>query len=71
MKGASFIADVAGKATPAKWTKLRAKARSRACNRTSSLEAPSWLWSSVVSLIGSHEVADPEHCRRCATQVSA
>jgi uncharacterized protein (DUF2252 family) len=40
-------------------------------NRTSTLEAPSWLWSSVVSLIGNHEMAYLEHCRRYATQVPA
>jgi uncharacterized protein (DUF2252 family) len=33
-------------------------------NRSKSLEAPSWLWSSVVALVGSHEVAYLEHCRR-------
>jgi uncharacterized protein (DUF2252 family) len=37
--------------------------------RTKSLDAPSWLWSSVVSLIGSHELAYLEHCRRYANQV--
>ena len=40
-------------------------------NRSKTLEAPSWLWSSVVSLIGSHEVAYLEHCRKYATQVPA
>jgi uncharacterized protein (DUF2252 family) len=29
-----------------------------------SLDAPSWLWSSVVSLIADHEVAYLEHCRQ-------
>ncbi len=33
---------------------------------TSSLEAPTWLWSSVVDLIGIHERAYLEHCRRYA-----
>lgn len=33
-------------------------------NRTSSLEAPSWLWSSVVELIALHEAAYLDHCRR-------
>jgi len=32
----------------------------------SSLEAPSWLWSSVVELISLHEAAYLEHCRRYA-----
>ena len=73
MKAASFLAGVVGKAharqmddaTRRGWFKELER------NRTSTLEAPSWLWSSVVSLIGSHEVAYLEHCRRYATQVSA
>lgn len=35
-------------------------------NHTKSLEAPSWLWNSVVDLIALHEVAYLEHCRRYA-----
>jgi uncharacterized protein (DUF2252 family) len=35
-------------------------------NRGGSLEAPSWLWSSVVELIALHEAAYLEHCRRYA-----
>jgi uncharacterized protein (DUF2252 family) len=35
-------------------------------NHTKSLEAPSWLWSSVVELLSVHEVAYLEHCRRFA-----
>jgi uncharacterized protein (DUF2252 family) len=31
-----------------------------------SLEAPSWLWTSVVELIGMHEAAYLDHCRRFA-----
>jgi uncharacterized protein (DUF2252 family) len=33
---------------------------------TRSLDAPSWLWSSVVELIGIHEQAYLEHCRNFA-----
>ena len=40
------------------WLSLLAK------NRTSSLDAPSWLWSSVVELIALHEAAYLDHCRR-------
>ena len=39
-------------------------------NRSKTLDAPSWLWSSVVALIGSHEVAYLEHCRKYASQTS-
>jgi uncharacterized protein (DUF2252 family) len=31
--------------------------------RTATLEAPSWLWTSVVDLLGIHERAYLEHCR--------
>jgi hypothetical protein len=30
------------------------------------LDAPSWLWSSVVDLVAHHETAYIEHCRRYA-----
>ena len=71
MKAASFLAGVVGKAharqmdaaTRTNWFKELER------NRSKTLEAPSWLWSSVVSLIGSHEVAYLEHCRKYATQV--
>ena len=36
-------------------------------NRTKTLDAPSWLWTSVVDLIMAHEGAYLEHCRRFAT----
>jgi uncharacterized protein (DUF2252 family) len=35
-------------------------------NRTRSLDAPSWLWNSVVDLVGAHESAYLTHCRRYA-----
>jgi uncharacterized protein (DUF2252 family) len=33
-------------------------------NRSRTLDAPSWLWTSVVQLIGRHEEGYLEHCRR-------
>ncbi|WP_213738816.1 DUF2252 family protein [Bradyrhizobium sp. dw_411] len=73
MKAASFLAGVVGKAharqmdksTRARWSKELERHRSK------SLDAPSWLWTSVVSLIGKHEVAYLEHCRRYASQPEA
>jgi uncharacterized protein (DUF2252 family) len=70
MKAASFLAGVVGKAharqmdqaTRASWTKELERQRSK------TLDAPDWLWSSVVALIGRHEVAYLEHCRRYANQ---
>jgi uncharacterized protein (DUF2252 family) len=35
-------------------------------NIPKNLEAPSWLWSSVVDLVAHHETAYLEHCRRYA-----
>jgi uncharacterized protein (DUF2252 family) len=33
-------------------------------NRPKPLDAPSWLWNSVVDLVAAHEAAYLEHCRR-------
>jgi uncharacterized protein (DUF2252 family) len=35
------------------------------------LDAPSWLWSSIVALVASHEAAYLEHCRRYALETEA
>jgi uncharacterized protein (DUF2252 family) len=35
-------------------------------NRSKKLDAPSWLWTSVVDLVASHEKAYLEHCREYA-----
>jgi uncharacterized protein (DUF2252 family) len=35
-------------------------------NRSKSLDAPSWLWRSVVELVKEHEAGYLEHCRRFA-----
>ncbi len=34
------------------------------------LDAPNWLWTSVVDLVASHEAAYLEHCRRLPALVS-
>jgi uncharacterized protein (DUF2252 family) len=49
-------------ATRAKWASELER------HRSTTLDAPSWLWSSVVSLIGSHETAYLEHCRKYANE---
>jgi uncharacterized protein (DUF2252 family) len=73
VKAASFLAGVVGKAHARQMDEATRKGwfKELERNRTTTLEAPSWLWSSVVSLIGSHEVAYLEHCRRYATQMPA
>ena len=35
-------------------------------NHPANLDAPNWLWSSIVELVASHEAAYLEHCRRYA-----
>jgi uncharacterized protein (DUF2252 family) len=37
-------------------------------NRTAKLDAPSWLWVSVVELLVSHEGEYLEHCRKYAME---
>jgi uncharacterized protein (DUF2252 family) len=69
MKAGRFLACVVGKAHVRQmdvamrhsWQKELHR------NRSKSLAAPSWLWSSVVALIASHEAAYLEHCRKFAT----
>ena len=40
-------------------------------NHTKSLDAPSWLWSSVVELVAAHEAAYLHHCRKYALRQDA
>ncbi len=65
---ARYLAAVVGKAHGRQMDSGTVKAWSRELkkHRTSNLDAPSWLWSSVVALIAEHEVAYLEHCRRVA-----
>jgi uncharacterized protein (DUF2252 family) len=73
MKAASFLAGVVGKAHARQMDVATRKSWTNELNRhrSKSLEAPSWLWSSVVALIGSHEIAYLEHCRKYATSTPA
>ena len=73
MKAARFLAIVVGKAHAAqmdaatcrKWRAELGRSRSKR------LDAPSWLWSSIVTLVASHEAAYLEHCRRYALETEA
>ncbi len=73
MKAASFLAGVVGKAHARQMDVATRKSWSNELNRhrTKSLDAPSWLWSSVVALVGTHEIAYLEHCRKYATTAPA
>lgn len=70
MEAAGYLARVVGQAharqmdlaTRLEWMEVLQS------NRTRSLDAPSWLWSSVVQLVGAHEMAYLAHCRRYALE---
>jgi uncharacterized protein (DUF2252 family) len=70
VSAARFLAAVVGKAHG---RQMNASIRRRWIaelnrHRTKSLDAPSWLWSSMVTLVSDHEAAYLEHCRRYARQ---
>jgi uncharacterized protein (DUF2252 family) len=70
---AAYLAGVVGRAhgrqmsleTRESWLSDLTKAR------PATLDAPGWLWSSVVSLLAIHEQAYLEHCRRFALAQAA
>jgi uncharacterized protein (DUF2252 family) len=68
MKVAKFLAAVVGRAhgrqMDAPTRQIWQGELSR--HRQKDLDAPSWLWSSIVELVSSHEAAYLEHCRRYA-----
>jgi uncharacterized protein (DUF2252 family) len=61
---ASVVARAHGRQMDAAARRVWQKERQR--NRSKSLDAPSWLWSSVVALVASHDSGYLEHCRRFA-----
>jgi uncharacterized protein (DUF2252 family) len=65
---ASFLAGVIGKAHARQMDAATRKSWKTELdrNRSKSLDAPGWMWRSVVELIASHETAYLEHCRRYA-----
>jgi uncharacterized protein (DUF2252 family) len=66
IRAARYLASIVGKAharqmdeeTRHRWSKTLGERRSK------TLDAPSWLWSSIVELVGIHEASYLEHCRR-------
>jgi uncharacterized protein (DUF2252 family) len=62
---ASYLAGVVGKAHARQMDAATRKswAAQLSRNQSKSLNAPSWMWRSVVELIASHETAYLEHCR--------
>ena len=72
MKAERFLASVVGIAHGRQMdAQARRKWRAEVKrNRSKQLDAPSWLWSSIVSLVASHEAAYLEHCRRYALEIA-
>jgi uncharacterized protein (DUF2252 family) len=70
---ARYLAEVVGKAHARQMdASARKEIRSMfKTRRSADLDAPSWLWSSVVELMAAHEVAYLDHCRRYALGPSA
>ncbi len=67
---ARYLAAVVGKAHS---RQMDAKTRQKWLddlrgNRSQNLDAPSWLWSSIVDLLADHEKAYLEHCRKYALE---
>jgi len=65
---ARYLAEVVGKAHARQMdaTTRNAFANTFKVRRSAPLDAPSWLWSSVVELACTHEAAYLEHCRQFA-----
>ena len=65
---ARYLAEVVGRAHARQMDSVTRREFCRSLNvrRSSGLDAPSWLWASVVELASIHEAAYLEHCRSYA-----
>jgi uncharacterized protein (DUF2252 family) len=71
MSLARYLAAVVGRAHGRQMTsRHRQSWRAELAKNSSSLEAPSWLWASVVELLALHEAAYLDHCRRYALEAA-
>jgi len=68
VRAARYLAAVVGKAHARQMDRTQRAAwrKALAARRANGIDAPSWLWESVVDLAGTHEVGYLEHCRRYA-----
>jgi uncharacterized protein (DUF2252 family) len=73
VNSARYLAEVVGKAHARQMDAATRRdfASSFQQRKTARLNAPSWLWSSVVELASAHESAYLEHCRRYALSRAA
>ena len=72
VEAARFLAGVVGRAHA---RQMNAAQRKRWVSQLSrqhgkALDAPGWLWTSVVELVAAHESAYLEHCRRYALNLA-
>jgi uncharacterized protein (DUF2252 family) len=72
MRLSRFLATVVGKAHARQMDEPTRQAWQEELgrHRSTTLDAPSWLWASVVDLLATHEKAYLEHCRRYATEAA-
>ena len=68
MQVAEYLSAVVGRAHARQMGSMDRKAWATELgrNRSKTLDAPSWLWLSIVDLVATHEGAYLEHCRRHA-----
>ena len=73
VKAARYLAQVVGKAHARQMGSSQRAAWRKTLldHRGVDIEAPSWLWESVVDLSGSHEAGYLEHCRQYALSAAA
>ena len=73
MRAARYLAFVVGSAHRRQMDAAIRRTWRRDLGRgwSKGLDAPAWLWSSIVSLVASHEAAYLEHCRRHALETES
>ncbi|QWT21536.1 DUF2252 domain-containing protein [Bacillus sp. NP157] len=71
MRVAHYLGNVVGRAHASQlpWKRRKAWLGELSRNRPKSIDAPSWLWRSVVELVQAHEGGYLEHCRRFANRL--
>jgi uncharacterized protein (DUF2252 family) len=73
MKLAAYLGAIVGRAHGRQMDKATRDVWRREFSVASNvrLDAPSWLWSAVIELVGIHEEAYLEHCRKFALAQAA
>ncbi len=72
MEVARYLGNVVGRAHAAQLSRDQRKSwlAELARNRPQNIDAPSWLWRSVVELVQAHEGGYLEHCRKYASALA-